>query len=385
MQLLPVRLRDRRQARHARLLPAASSRGRRPPAGRTSRSPGSRSRTAAPPEWNAWPANPASATAHGAPTRCGPAPWSWPPAPWGRPSCCCDPGVGGPQVGRNLHIHPACWVGAVYPEEVRGWEGVMQSYYIDQWEPQSILLEATFTPLPFGGAWLPGTGRRAPAGDARLRQHRLNRSPSLRPILWSGRTRRGRLAEDDLCAQRRGRREADLRHRPGGRGPLRRRGDGGLPRTSAAPPSYGRATWRPSRRAASGPPSCASRPSTRWGRRGSPPTRPRESATPTARSTASRACTSPTPALFPTSVGVNPMMTVIAFSKRVAPRRLEPARLARAEGQLRDPRRPSPTTIPRRRSATPPGPGRGRTRALPRSGRAGGRRRSRARSPRRSL
>ena len=43
-------------------------------------------------------------------------------------------------------------------EEVRGWDGVMQSYYIDQWEPQRLLLEATFTPLAFGGAWLPGAG-----------------------------------------------------------------------------------------------------------------------------------------------------------------------------------------------------------------------------------
>jgi choline dehydrogenase-like flavoprotein len=68
-------------------------------------------------------------------------------------------GLGGPQVGRNLHIHPACWVGARYAEEVRGWDGVMQSYYIDQWEPQRLLLEATFTPLAFGGAWLPGVGR----------------------------------------------------------------------------------------------------------------------------------------------------------------------------------------------------------------------------------
>jgi choline dehydrogenase-like flavoprotein len=69
-------------------------------------------------------------------------------------------GLGADQVGRNLHIHPACWVGARYPEEVKGWEGVMQSYYVDEWEPQSILLEATFTPLPFGGAWLLGTGRK---------------------------------------------------------------------------------------------------------------------------------------------------------------------------------------------------------------------------------
>jgi choline dehydrogenase-like flavoprotein len=67
--------------------------------------------------------------------------------------------LGGAQVGRNLHIHPACWVGARYEEEVRGWEGVMQSYYIDEWERERLLLEATFTPLPFGGAWLQGSAR----------------------------------------------------------------------------------------------------------------------------------------------------------------------------------------------------------------------------------
>ena len=76
----------------------------------------------------------------------------------GTPELLLRSGLGGPQVGRNFHIHPACWVGARYAEEVRGWEGVMQSYYIDQWEPRGILLEATFTPLAFGGAWLPGTG-----------------------------------------------------------------------------------------------------------------------------------------------------------------------------------------------------------------------------------
>ncbi|HEU4392006.1 MAG TPA: GMC family oxidoreductase N-terminal domain-containing protein [Solirubrobacterales bacterium] len=68
-------------------------------------------------------------------------------------------GLGNGQVGRNLHIHPACWVGARYEEEVRGWEGVMQSFYVDQWEQTGILLEATFTPLAFGGAWLLGAGR----------------------------------------------------------------------------------------------------------------------------------------------------------------------------------------------------------------------------------
>jgi choline dehydrogenase-like flavoprotein len=78
---------------------------------------------------------------------------------FGTPELLIRSGLGGGQVGRNLRIHPACWVGAHYEEEVRGWEGVMQSYYIDQWERQGMLLEATFTPLPFGGAWLLGAGR----------------------------------------------------------------------------------------------------------------------------------------------------------------------------------------------------------------------------------
>jgi choline dehydrogenase-like flavoprotein len=67
-------------------------------------------------------------------------------------------GLGNAAVGRNLHIHPACWVGARYPEEVRGWDGVMQSFYVDEWESRGVLLEATFTPPAFGGAWLAGSG-----------------------------------------------------------------------------------------------------------------------------------------------------------------------------------------------------------------------------------
>jgi choline dehydrogenase-like flavoprotein len=77
----------------------------------------------------------------------------------GTPELLLRSGLGGHQAGRNLHIHPACWVGARYEEEVRGWEGVMQSYYVDEWEHERVLLEATFTPLPFGGAWLLGSGR----------------------------------------------------------------------------------------------------------------------------------------------------------------------------------------------------------------------------------
>jgi choline dehydrogenase-like flavoprotein len=62
------------------------------------------------------------------------------------------------QLGRNLRVHPATWVGGRFDEEVRGWDGVMQSYAVDEWEDRGLLLEATFTPLAFGGAWLPGAG-----------------------------------------------------------------------------------------------------------------------------------------------------------------------------------------------------------------------------------
>jgi choline dehydrogenase-like flavoprotein len=62
------------------------------------------------------------------------------------------------EVGRHLRIHPACWVGALYDEPVRGWDGVMQSWAVDEWNDRGLFLEATFSPLPFGGHWLRGVG-----------------------------------------------------------------------------------------------------------------------------------------------------------------------------------------------------------------------------------
>lgn len=62
-------------------------------------------------------------------------------------------------VGTNLHVQPACWVGARFSEDVRGWAGVMQSWHVDEWRRERLFLEATFTPLPFGAHWLPGVGR----------------------------------------------------------------------------------------------------------------------------------------------------------------------------------------------------------------------------------
>lgn len=77
---------------------------------------------------------------------------------FGTPELLLRSGIDHPALGRNLHVHPAAWIGARYEEDVRGWEGVMQSYYVDEWQAQGILLEATFTPLSFGAQWLPGVG-----------------------------------------------------------------------------------------------------------------------------------------------------------------------------------------------------------------------------------
>ena len=79
---------------------------------------------------------------------------------FGTPELLMRSGVGSPsgELGGNLRIHPACWVGARFEDEVRGWEGIMQSYAVDEWQRDGLLLEATFTPLAFGGHWMPGTG-----------------------------------------------------------------------------------------------------------------------------------------------------------------------------------------------------------------------------------
>ncbi len=47
--------------------------------------------------------------------------------------------------GRHLKIHPSFEVAGEMPEEVRGWEGVLQSYFIRPQVPKT-LLEATFQP-----------------------------------------------------------------------------------------------------------------------------------------------------------------------------------------------------------------------------------------------
>jgi choline dehydrogenase-like flavoprotein len=66
---------------------------------------------------------------------------------------------GSGQVGRNLSIHPAVSVSALFDEEVRAWQGTMQSYYMDDFaESDGLLFEATSLLPGLALATLPGTG-----------------------------------------------------------------------------------------------------------------------------------------------------------------------------------------------------------------------------------
>jgi choline dehydrogenase-like flavoprotein len=77
----------------------------------------------------------------------------------GTPELLLGQGIGGRHVGRHLRVQPACWVGGRFPDqEVRGWDGVMQSWRVDEWLDRRLFLEATFTPLAFGTHWLRGAG-----------------------------------------------------------------------------------------------------------------------------------------------------------------------------------------------------------------------------------
>ena len=226
-------------------------------------------------------------------------------------------GLGGSQVGRNLHIHPACWVGARYEEEVRGWEGVMQSFYVDQWEHRRVLLEATFTPLAFGGAWLLGAGRShqeamldfAHVGSIGVH---LSDHSSGRVGLGSGGSLRAsyRLTRDDARRLTFGiARAAEIHFAAGAtevypniaRVGVLRPGDlAGFEATGFGPAELRLEAFHPmgTARIAADPGEGVCDPS--------------------GAVNGTRDLYVADASLFPTSVGVNPMMTIIAFAKQVA-------------------------------------------------------------------
>jgi choline dehydrogenase-like flavoprotein len=111
-------------------------------------------------------------------------------------------GLGGisRQVGRNLRIHPGSGAMALFPDEIKGWRGTMQSYYVDErLRSRGIILEATMPPpgvsysagaLPFYGEQLvkhvEDYGRMASTGIM-IADHcsgRVMRRPDGRPFMY---------------------------------------------------------------------------------------------------------------------------------------------------------------------------------------------------------
>jgi choline dehydrogenase-like flavoprotein len=65
---------------------------------------------------------------------------------------------GGP-VGRRLRIHPALAVTAVFDEDVYGWRGTMQPFFMDDFQESHGLLFEVTSPFPgLSAVGLPGTG-----------------------------------------------------------------------------------------------------------------------------------------------------------------------------------------------------------------------------------
>ena len=69
-------------------------------------------------------------------------------------------GLRHPELGRNVSIHPACKASALFDEEIRGWEGVPQGFGIHDLHGEGILFEGIFTPPEFGAFALPFVGER---------------------------------------------------------------------------------------------------------------------------------------------------------------------------------------------------------------------------------
>ncbi|MBS1846151.1 MAG: GMC family oxidoreductase N-terminal domain-containing protein [Actinobacteria bacterium] len=234
----------------------------------------------------------------------------------GTPELLLRSGLGNAAVGRNLHVHPACWVGARYEEEVRGWDGVMQSYYLDEWESRGVLLEATFTPPAFGGAWLAGSGaehQRALLGlrnIASIGVQLTDRSEG-RVRLGSGGVRMSyELTREDAARAAYGIARAAEVHLAAGavevypnlaRVPVLRPGD---------LPAFEATTFKPSELRLEGfHPMGTARIATD----------PREGAcAPDGSLHGTAGLYVADASLFPTALGVNPMMTIIAFARQIA-------------------------------------------------------------------
>jgi len=73
------------------------------------------------------------------------------------------------RLGRNLAIHPATGVRAFMDEDVEMWNGVPQSYYVDEHAHEGLMLEGAAGPPDYIAMAMPGRG---PAHRARMDRYR---------------------------------------------------------------------------------------------------------------------------------------------------------------------------------------------------------------------
>ncbi len=66
--------------------------------------------------------------------------------PIGSPRFLLDNGLSDGPVGKNLHIHPTSGVIARFPQEIVPWEGVTQGYYVDCWDEGYLLQTFSMPP-----------------------------------------------------------------------------------------------------------------------------------------------------------------------------------------------------------------------------------------------
>ena len=66
------------------------------------------------------------------------------------------------QTGRNLRVHPATGIAAEFSEDWVSWKGTLQSYYIDQFfDSHELMFEATTAVPSIGAGSVPGIGAEA--------------------------------------------------------------------------------------------------------------------------------------------------------------------------------------------------------------------------------
>jgi hypothetical protein len=68
-------------------------------------------------------------------------------------------GVDSEHVGRHLTLHPTFRIGALFDEEVKGWDGSHQSVFCDDLVDRKLMFVGVFPPVNFLAAAFPGVGR----------------------------------------------------------------------------------------------------------------------------------------------------------------------------------------------------------------------------------